>query len=196
MFGRRVVDLSATVPPPGAAGSSGRPGAPDGMATLAPDGPPGKQILAARFSGAPDRRGETLKATLSRIQSTLYDRIDASAATKLPRDELNRQILELIGEIVVEQRMSLTTREQEALSATIIDDMVGLGPLEPLLRDEGITDIMVNGAYQVYVERRGKLELTDVQFSRQPACHECGPADRDADRQARRRDLSCLRRPA
>jgi hypothetical protein len=87
------------------------------MATLAPDGPPGKQVLAARCSGAPDRRGETLKATLSRIQSTLHERIAASAATKLPRDELNRQILELIGEIVVEQRMSLTTREQEALRA-------------------------------------------------------------------------------
>ncbi len=189
MFGRRAVDLPATVPSLGAAGSGDRPGALDVAATLAPGMLPGKPAPAARFSGAPDRRGETLKATLSRIQATLYERIDASAATKLPRDELNRQILELIGEIVVEQRMSLTTREQEALSATIIDDMVGLGPLEPLLRDEGITDIMVNGARQVYVERRGKLELTDVQFRDNQ--HVMNVAQRIVTRIGRRVDETC-----
>jgi pilus assembly protein CpaF len=189
MFGRRAVDLPATVPSLGAAGSGDRPGALDVAATLAPGMLPGKPAPAARFSGAPDRRGETLKVTLSRIQATLYERIDASAATKLPRDELNRQILELIGEIVVEQRMSLTTREQEALSATIIDDMVGLGPLEPLLRDEGITDIMVNGARQVYVERRGKLELTDVQFRDNQ--HVMNVAQRIVTRIGRRVDETC-----
>jgi pilus assembly protein CpaF len=189
MFGRRAVDLPGTVPSLGAAGSGDRPGALDVVATLAPGMLPGKPAPAARFSGAPDRRGETLKVTLSRIQATLYERIDASAATKLPRDELNRQILELIGEIVVEQRMSLTTREQEALSATIIDDMVGLGPLEPLLRDEGITDIMVNGARQVYVERRGKLELTDVQFRDNQ--HVMNVAQRIVTRIGRRVDETC-----
>ncbi|MCD6032011.1 MAG: putative type secretion system protein [Thermomicrobiales bacterium] len=189
MFGRRAVDLPATVPSLGAAGSGDRPGALDVAATPAPGMLSGKPAPPARFSGAPDRRGETLKATLSRIQATLYERIDASAATKLPRDELNRQILELIGEIVVEQRMSLTTREQEALSATIIDDMVGLGPLEPLLRDEGITDIMVNGARQVYVERRGKLELTDVQFRDNQ--HVMNVAQRIVTRIGRRVDETC-----
>jgi pilus assembly protein CpaF len=98
------------------------------------------------------------------VQATLYERIDAASAAKLPRDELHRQILELIGEVVAEQRISLTGREQEALGAAIVDDMVGLGPLEPLLRDDAITDVMVNGPYQVYVERRGKLELTEVKF--------------------------------
>jgi pilus assembly protein CpaF len=189
MFGRRAVDLPATVPSLGAAGSGGRPGALDDTATVAASGQPGKPALAARLSGSPDRRGETLKATLSRIQATLYERIDASAATKLPRDELNRQILELIGEIVVEQRMSLTTREQEALSATIIDDMVGLGPLEPLLRDDSITDIMVNGAHQVYVERRGKIELTDVQFRDNQ--HVMNVAQRIVTRIGRRVDETC-----
>ena len=87
-----------------------------------------------------------MKSTHARIQAALYDRIDATAATKLPRDELNRQILELIAELVAEQRLSLHSREQELLGATIVDNMVGLGPLEPLLRDEPITDIMVNGS--------------------------------------------------
>jgi pilus assembly protein CpaF len=111
-----------------------------------------------------ERRVEALKLTHQRIQQALYDRIDAAAAAKVPRDDLNRQILELIGEIVAEQRLSLSSREQEALGIALVDDMVGLGPLEPLLRDEAITDVMVNGPKQIYVERRGKLELTDVQF--------------------------------
>ena len=119
---------------------------------------------AARAVAASDRRVEAMKGTHARIQAALYDRIDATAATKLPREELNRQILELIGEVVAEQRLSLHGREQELLGATIVDNMVGLGPLEPLLRDETITDIMVNGCDQVYIERRGKLELSDVRF--------------------------------
>jgi pilus assembly protein CpaF len=119
--------------------------------------------LPVRSSGV-ERRSEALRATQGRVLQALYDRIDAGAAAKVPRDELNRQILELIAEIVGEQRLSLTAREQQELGAMLIDDMVGLGPLEPLLRDETITDVMVNGAGQVYVERRGKLELTQVRF--------------------------------
>ena len=77
-----------------------------------------------------------MRTTHAQIQAALYDRIDATAATKLPREELNRQILELIAEVVAEQRLSMHGREQELLGATIVDNMVGLGPLEPLLRDE------------------------------------------------------------
>jgi pilus assembly protein CpaF len=94
----------------------------------------------------------------------LLERIDASAAAKLPREELQRQIAELIGEIVAEEKLSVTSREQQELTITLVDDMVGLGPLEPLLADESVNDIMINGPSQVYVERRGKLQLTEVRF--------------------------------
>jgi pilus assembly protein CpaF len=130
-----------------------------------------------------------MKGTHARIQAALYDRIDATAATKLPRDELNRQILELIAEVVAEQRLSLHGREQELLGATIVDNMVGLGPLEPLLRDETITDIMVNGFEQIYVERRGKLELTDVRFRDNQ--HVMNVAQRIVTRIGRRVDETC-----
>ena len=70
----------------------------------------------------------------------------------------------MIGEIVVEQRLSLTTKDQEMLAQNMVDDMVGLGPLEALLNDEAVTDIMVNGPHQIYVERKGKLELTGIGF--------------------------------
>jgi len=135
-----------------------------------------------------DRRVNNIKSTLSKIQAALYERVDAASAAKLPREELLRQVVELVGEIVVEQRLSLTSREQEALSRTIVDDMIGLGPLEPLLNDDSVTDIMVNGPNQVYVERKGKLELTDVRF--RDNSHVTNVAQRIVTRIGRRVDES------
>ncbi|MDW8368865.1 MAG: CpaF family protein [Geminicoccaceae bacterium] len=173
MFGRR----SQTLPP---AGPRAEVADHTGPFTLAPVAQP-----ATRPAGA-DRRTDQLKSSLARLQAALYERIDAAAAAKLPRDELLRQIQELIGEIALEERLSLSSREQEQIGLTLVDDMVGLGPLEPLLRDETITDIMVNGPYQVYVERRGKLELTDVRF--RDAAHVMNVAQRIATRVGRRVD--------
>ena len=94
----------------------------------------------------------------------LLERIDASAAAKLSRDELQRQIAELIAEIVAEEKLSVSSREQQELTVTLVDDMLGFGPLEPLLADESVNDIMVNGPNQTYVENKGKLELADIRF--------------------------------
>jgi pilus assembly protein CpaF len=99
-----------------------------------------------------------------KIQPLVVDRIDIGAAARLDRDELGRQIGELVGEILREERIRLNQREQKDLVELLLDDMLGLGPLEPLLAEETVTDIMVNGPFQVYVERKGKLELTDVKF--------------------------------
>jgi pilus assembly protein CpaF len=99
-----------------------------------------------------------------KIQPLVVDRIDIGAAARLERDELGRQIGELVGEILREERLRLNQREQKELVELLLDDMLGLGPLEPLLAEETITDIMVNGPYQVYIERKGKLELSDVKF--------------------------------
>lgn len=140
---------------------------------------------AARVGGG-ERRSDYLKSSFARLQAALYERIDAAAAAKLPRDELLRQIQELIGEIALEQRLTLSSRDQEQIGQTLVDDMVGLGPLEPLLRDDTITDIMVNGPYRVYIERRGKLELTDVQF--RDHAHLMNVAQRIATRVGRRVD--------
>jgi len=98
------------------------------------------------------------------IQPILMERIDAAAAAQLPRAELARQIGTIILEITAEQKIHLNMAEQRDLVTMLINDMLGLGPLEPLLADESINDIMVNGPNQVYVERRGKLELTNVKF--------------------------------
>ena len=105
-----------------------------------------------------------LTETKEKIYATLMEQIDLKTASRLPGDELRRQIIDVIGEIVIEQKFVINYNEQQELAAQIVDDMIGLGPLEPLLKDEAITDIMVNGPDQVYIERKGKLELADVRF--------------------------------
>ena len=92
------------------------------------------------------------------------DRLDLSKALQLPRNELSRQINELVSEILGEEKTQLNQREQRDLITMLMNDMLGLGPLEVLLSDESVTDIMVNWPQQVYVERKGKLEVTDVEF--------------------------------
>jgi pilus assembly protein CpaF len=101
---------------------------------------------------------------IPRIYPLVMERIDPEVAAKLPRAELSRQLQTVVGEILLEQKIQLNQLEQRDLVTVLLDDMLGLGPLEPLLADEAVTDIMVNGPKQVYVERRGKLELTDVTF--------------------------------
>jgi pilus assembly protein CpaF len=163
---------------------------------------PGTVEAAQSGSGAPtfqraqpanqaahEKRAAAAKAVFERIQVALLERIDASAAAKLPREELQRQIAELIGEIVAEEKLSLTSREQQALTTTLVDDMVGLGPLEPLLADDTINDIMVNGPYQVFIERKGKIELTEVRFRDNP--HVMNVAQRIVTRVGRRVDETC-----
>jgi pilus assembly protein CpaF len=92
------------------------------------------------------------------------ERIDSEVATKLGRNELQEQLTGVVSEILVEQKIQLNQVEQRDLVVLLLNDMLGLGPLEPLLADESINDIMVNGPKQVFVERKGKLVLTDVTF--------------------------------
>ncbi len=119
---------------------------------------------ASAPSGLPAPANNPAEAAKERIQPRLLSRIDASAAATMSRGELARQIAEIAAEIAGEEKIQLNAFEQRNLVTMLLDDMLGLGPLEPLLGDETITDIMVNGANQVYVERHGKIELSNVRF--------------------------------
>jgi pilus assembly protein CpaF len=99
-----------------------------------------------------------------KIQGALVERIDVTAAAKMPRGELARQVGELVAELLVDNKIHLNLIEQRDLITMLLNDMLGLGPLEPLLADDAVTDILVNGPFQIYVERKGKLELSDVKF--------------------------------
>jgi pilus assembly protein CpaF len=99
-----------------------------------------------------------------RIRTVLMTRIDPSVAGLIPRARLRGEVAKLVSEIATEQRVQLNEIEEAALAADLSDDMIGLGPLEPFLDDDEITDILANGPFDVYVERRGKLEKTAARF--------------------------------
>ncbi|MDJ0951027.1 MAG: CpaF family protein [Alphaproteobacteria bacterium] len=122
---------------------------------------------AAKADGTAGRAATSQASIMGakeRIQQVLMERIDMGAASELARDDLSQQITEVVQEILGEVKIQLNSAEQRDLVTMLLNDMLGLGPLEPLLADEAVTDIMVNGPKQVYVERGGKLELTDVEF--------------------------------
>jgi pilus assembly protein CpaF len=120
------------------------------------------------------------------IRTALMSRIDPSVASDIPRQTLRVEVAKIVGEIVTEQRGQLNEIEESALAAELTDDMVGLGPLEPFLNDDSITDILVNGPSDIYVERRGKLEKTAARF--RDASHLVNIAQRIAGAIGRRID--------
>jgi pilus assembly protein CpaF len=91
-------------------------------------------------------------------------RLDPSMLADVTPEQLQSDVERLIAEIADEKRIQINGREQRQLAGELVHDMVGLGPLEPLLDDDSVTDIMVNGPDKVFVERRGKLVLTAVRF--------------------------------
>jgi pilus assembly protein CpaF len=99
-----------------------------------------------------------------KLQPLVLERIDTSAAARMAREDLGRDLSGLIAELLAETKIQLNGAERQELVTRLLDDMLGLGPLEPLLADESISEIMVNGPKQVYIEQKGKLTLSDVQF--------------------------------
>lgn len=106
----------------------------------------------------------TIAAAKEKIQPLLMEHIDASAINELPRGDVAAQVSDIVAELLFQQRINLNQAEQREIVTLMLNDMFGLGPLEPLLADEAVTDIMVNGPEQIYVERKGKLELTEIRF--------------------------------
>ncbi len=119
---------------------------------------------AAKDGTKKAQASENVLKAKEQVYTKLMDQIDATAAMEIPRSELAEQVSDVVGEILVQEKINLNLKEQKELVKVLMNDMLGLGPLEPLLEDENITDIMVNGYRQVYIEQAGKLVLTDVVF--------------------------------
>jgi len=113
-------------------------------------------------------KAEGFEASVHKIKEQvlprLLERVDPEAAATLTKDELAEEFRPIVGEVLAELKITLNRREQFALEKVLVDELLGLGPLEELLADPLISDIMVNGPEQTYVERKGKLELAAVQF--------------------------------
>jgi pilus assembly protein CpaF len=117
-------------------------------------------------SGSVDTRSPHYQELKSRIHQDLLNRLDLDRLTRIPREAAEPEIRNLIVGMVERESaaMPLSLFEREALISDVINELFGLGPLEVLLRDPSISDILVNRYNQVYIEREGKLEETDIVF--------------------------------
>ena len=100
----------------------------------------------------------------SRIHLELIERIDLSKLDSLPPDLVQQQIGRILEDLLAGEETPLNRRERDRIVIDVQHETFGLGPIEPLMRDPTVSDILVNGAHVVYVERRGKLERTEVTF--------------------------------
>ena len=99
-----------------------------------------------------------------RIHRRLIDEINLSAVDKMSTKELRPQIFELVAQHVSSEKIILNAHELDQFVDDILNEMTGLGPIEPLLKDDTINDILINTHKQIYVERRGQLELSAARF--------------------------------
>jgi len=98
------------------------------------------------------------------LRAICLGRLDPPAVSSMPPERLSQDLERLISEIATERRIQLNSREQRALAAELVFDILGLGPLETLLENESVTEIMVNGPDKVFIERAGRLVLSTVRF--------------------------------
>jgi pilus assembly protein CpaF len=137
---------------------------------------------------APQGASSQDNPALAELRSLCLAQMDPTMLASLPHEVLTQEVERVLAEIATEKRVQLNAREQRAMATELANDMLGLGPLEPLLDDDTITDIMVNGPVRVFVERRGKVILSDVRF--RDAAHVANVCQRIASAIGRRVDES------
>jgi pilus assembly protein CpaF len=98
------------------------------------------------------------------LHRRLIDKLDLKTLEALPADRIGEELRAIVASMVAASNLPMNQAERERLVQDLLDEVTGLGPLEPLLRDPSVSDILVNTHRTVYVERAGKLELTRVQF--------------------------------
>ncbi|WP_095082361.1 CpaF family protein [Mesorhizobium sophorae] len=143
-----------------------RPAAPPPSAPVAP---PARRTIDAP-SSAPDlkrvqrEKSESYYDTKSQVFAALIDTIDLSQLSKLDPESAREEIRDIVNDIIAIKNFAMTIAEQEELLEDICNDVLGYGPLEPLLARDDIADIMVNGSKNVYIEVNGKVEQTGIRF--------------------------------
>src|ERR1022692_2444138 len=136
-----------------------------GAAWAAPPEVPAEQAPPLQPQAATDRLlSDKLLDAKVRLHRRLIEEINLSALEKLPEEETRRHVQKLVSQYVLAERLALNTQELADFVSKILDEMTGLGPLEPLLKDPTISDILINGHECVYVERGGILEPLSVRF--------------------------------
>lgn len=126
--------------------------------------PTSRKALPAKPEAAPAKNANKVLDARVRIHRLLLEEINLVALERLPKDEMRRQVHDFVSEKTKQERMAINTAELGALVDDIVDEMVGLGPLEPLLKDPDINDILINGHQNCFVEKKGKLQQVHIPF--------------------------------
>jgi pilus assembly protein CpaF len=123
-------------------------------------------ILTAPAGNSTDARKDDYQELKARIHQELLNRLNLERLNRIAREEAEPQIRDLIVEMIGNETRTtpLSLMERESLVGDVLNELFGLGPLEELLRDPDISDILVNRFDQVYIERNGRLEQTDIVF--------------------------------
>ncbi|MDE2285519.1 MAG: CpaF family protein [Hyphomicrobiales bacterium] len=153
-------------PPPSPNGRAPMPSAGLGAPILtAPSARSAASTNAPQVPSAIDtRRSETYYETKSTIFGALIEAIDLGQLAKLDADSAREEIRDIVNEIIAIKNIVMSISEQEDLLDDICNDVLGYGPLEPLLARDEIADIMVNGSGTVYIEVAGKIQKTGIRF--------------------------------
>src|SRR5580700_4545421 len=126
-------------------------------------------VRTSLMGGSPRRQRDTMADGFQQLKlavhNRLFETLDVSRLENLEQNMASSKVTQAITDILTEEGRLLTDTDRARLVEEIKNELLGLGPLEPLLWDDDISDILVNGPNQVYVERGGKLYLTDVRFN-------------------------------
>jgi pilus assembly protein CpaF len=162
MFGKRAASSQTTRPSAPPPASAAPPPRIDGQA---PPPPPSAALAASRvLARTPETHSEDYFQTKTMIFNALIDTIDLAQLAQLDSESAREEIRDIVNEIISIKAVVMSIAEQESLLQDICNDVLGYGPLEPLLARDDIADIMVNGAGRVFIEVGGKIQLTPIRF--------------------------------
>lgn len=172
MFGRRgTAGPGSTTPKPFGGGATDEPDAPTAPAPSKPEtseekadkAPPPQPTGKAEKPLTPEAK-EKLDEVKVKVFNDLMEAVDLSELSALTPDQVREEINDMVSEIISMRGLVLSLPEQQTVIKDICNDILGLGPLEPLLERDDIADLMVNGPDVTYIEVNGKMEKTDVKF--------------------------------
>ena len=175
MFGKRTATTapkpqSATVPvsPASAEGKAPDQASPAPAAAPQAHAPakPKLELVAAEAAEAPESKpiDGKLQEVKVAVFNDLLEAVDLKQLGQLKPEAVREEISDIVGEIIGMRALVLSAQEQQQVIDDICNDVLGLGPLEPLIARDDIADIMVNGPNKVYIETGGKIQLTDIKF--------------------------------
>src|SRR5262245_40108368 len=113
---------------------------------------------------APVSASREVASIVARLHSRIIGRLDLAQVAQMPPGELRQRLRQIVDQLVTADKIVLSEGEREAVATSVIDEILGLGPLEPILKDPAVSDILVNGADTIFVEKHGKLTRPDARF--------------------------------